>query len=174
MNGWFHWWDKWEAIRPFAQDWLQNKNLALFCCLLPTIWGGMGPGCLIYLAALKTVPEEIYEAADIDGAGTWHKVWHVAIPSIRALIQINFIGALIGAMKTGGELFLVMTQGGPYAPYGETEPVGLHIWYEAYSYLRFGAATAMAWVLGSLLIGFTVYQLQRLSRMEFKTAGGAK
>ena len=67
-----------------------------------------------------------------------------------------------------------MTGGGPYAPYGATEVVGLHIFWEAFGYLRFGPATAMAWVLGSMLIGFTVLHLQRLSRMEFKAAGGGK
>ena len=57
--------------------------------------------------------------------------------------------------------------------YGATEVVGLHIFWEAFGYLRFGPATAMAWVLGSMLIGFTVLQLQRLSRMEFKAGAGA-
>ncbi len=151
--------------------WLKS-DFALFCCLLPTIWAGMGPGCLIYLAALKTVPEELYEAADIDGAGLWDKVRHIAVPGIKALILINFIGAVIGVMRTGSQLILAMTGGGPYAPYGRTEVVGLHIYWQAFAYLRFGPATAMAWVLGAMLIGFTVVQLQRLSRMEFRTAQG--
>ena len=75
-------------------------------------------------------------------------------------------------MKSGSEFILAMTGGGPYTPFGQTEVVGLHIFWEAFGYLRFGAATAMAWILGSLLIGFTVLQLQSLSRMEFKTASG--
>jgi ABC-type sugar transport system permease subunit len=67
-----------------------------------------------------------------------------------------------------------MTGGGPYTPEGQTEFIGLHIYYQAFASLRFGAATAMAWVLASFLIGFTVLQLQRLSKMEFRTAKGAK
>jgi len=151
-------------------QWLSDPNYALLCCLLPTIWAGMGPGCLIYLAALKTIPDDLYEAADIDGAGIFKKVFYVALPSIRALIIINFIGAVIGVMKNGGQIMLVMTGGGPYTPNGQTEVIGLHIWWEAFGFLRFGAATAMAWILGSMLIGFTVVQLQRLKNMEFKTA----
>ena len=150
--------------------WLESPRFALFFCLLPTIWAGIGPGCLIYLAALKTIPEELYEAADVDGAGIWQKTFHVAIPSIKALIMISFIGAMIGAVKSGSEFVLAMTGGGPYAPYGETEVIGLHIFWQAFGYLRFGSAVAMAWILGTLLIGFTVLQLQRLSRMEFRTA----
>ena len=152
--------------------WLEVPELALIFCLLPVVWAGMGPGCLIYLAALKTIPEDLYEAADIDGAGIRHKVFHIAVPGIRALIMINFIGAVVGAMKTGGEFMLAMTGGGPYTPHGQTEVVGLHIYWQAFGYLRFGAAVAMAWVLGSMLIGFTVIQLQKISKVEFKTAKG--
>lgn len=159
------------SIEPFRKDWLGDPGLALLFCLLPVIWAGMGPGCLIYLAALKTVPEELYEAADIDGAGIWHKLFHIAIPSIKGLIMINFIGVMIGTIKGGSTMVLAMTGGGPYSPYGSTEVIGLHIFWQAYGYLRFGAATAMAWVLGAMLIGFTVMQLTKLSRMEFKRAG---
>jgi ABC-type sugar transport system permease subunit/ABC-type glycerol-3-phosphate transport system substrate-binding protein len=160
------------AMEEVHTAWLDSPTFALLFCLLPTIWAGMGPGCLIYLAALKTVPDDLYEAADIDGAGLWAKVRHIALPGIRALILINFIGAVIGAMKMGGEFILAMTGGGPYTPYGRTEVVGLHIYWQAFAFLRFGPATAMAWVLGAMLIGFTVVQLQRLSRMEFRTAQG--
>lgn len=152
--------------------WLNSPSFALVFCLLPTIWAGMGPGCLIYLAALKGIPEDLYEAADIDGAASAQKAWYIAIPSIKALISINFIGAAIGCMQSGSSFVLAMTGGGPYAPFGETEVIGLHIFWEAFGFLRFGVATAMAWILGSILIGFTVQQLQKLSKMEFKAAGG--
>jgi multiple sugar transport system permease protein len=154
------------------KSWLEDPTWALFFCLLPSIWAGMGPGCLIYLAALKTVPEDLYEAADIDGAGIFGKLFNVAIPGIKGLIAINFIGVMIGTVRSGSEFMLAMTGGGPYTPYGQTEVVGLHIFWQAFGYLRFGAGTAMAWVLGAMLIGFTVLQLKRLSRMEFRAAGG--
>ena len=161
-------------IAELHKEWLTDRQLALPCLLLPAIWAGMGPGCLIYLAALKTVPEEIYEAADIDGAGILHKAFHVAIPNIKALIMINFIGVMVGTMKGGAQFALAMTGGGPYTPYGQTEFAGLKIFFQAFGYLRFGVATAMAWILGSMLVGFTVIQLQKLSKMEFKTAAGIK
>jgi multiple sugar transport system permease protein len=152
--------------------WLSDPKFSLFFVLLPVVWQGMGPGCLIYLAALKTIPEEIYESADMDGAGLFSKVFHVAVPNIRSLILINFIGAMVGAVRGGSEFVLAMTGGGPYAPYGQTEVIGLHIYWQAYGYLRFGQASAMAWVLGSMLVGFTVLRLQQLSRMEFRAAAG--
>ena len=157
-------------IASFQKDWLKDPAFALLFVMLPVIWVGAGPGCLIYLAALKTIPEELYEAADIDGAGILQKAFHVAIPGIKGLILINFIGVIVGQMKGGGEFVLAMTQGGPYSPYGATEVVGLHIYWQAFGYLKFGLATAMAWILGSMLVGFTVLQMQRLSRMEFRSA----
>ena len=154
------------------ENWLDNPTYALFFCLLPTVWAGMGPGCLIYLAALKTVPEELYEAADIDGAGINAKIFRVAVPSIRMLIMINFIGAMIGAIRGASGFILAMTGGGPYGlAGGATEVIGLKIFYTTFGYLQFGLGAAMAWVLGSMLIGFTVMQLQKLSRVEFRTAG---
>ncbi|MEI6422102.1 MAG: extracellular solute-binding protein, partial [Lentisphaerota bacterium] len=129
-------------ITEFAVQWLNSPSFALVFCLLPTIWAGMGPGCLIYLAALKGIPDDLYEAADIDGAGSMQKARYIAIPSIKALISINFIGAAIGCMHSGSAFILAMTGGGPYTPQGMTEVIGLHIFWEAFGYLRFGVATA--------------------------------
>ena len=150
-------------------DWLSDPKTALLCCILPTIWAGTGPGCLIYLAALKTIPSDLYEAAQVDGAGFFSRIWNIVFPSLKGLLIINFVGATVGAFKQADFIF-AMTGGGPYRPYGATEVVGLQIFFNAFLYLRFGYATAMAWILGSLLIGFTIFQLKRLSRMEFRTA----
>ena len=161
-----------HELDPVRTRWLDSPGFALFFCLLPIIWAGLGPGCLIYLAALKTIPEDLYEAADIDGATIWHKVFHIAVPGIKGLILINFIGTMVGLMKSSGANMLAMTGGGPFNPYGQTEVTGLRIFWEAFGYLRFGTAVSMAWILGSLLIGFTVMQMTKLSKMEFKTAKG--
>lgn len=148
-------------------SWLDTPSLAMAAVLLPVVWAGMGPGSLIYLAALKTIPDEFYEAADIDGANVVRKVWNITIPSMKMLIMINAVGAFIGAFMSSETIF-AMTGGGPYTPYGTTEVVGLRLFYTAFVYLKFGAANAMAWVLGFMLIGFTMMQLKNLSRVEFK------
>lgn len=163
------------AFDPIYENWLENERMVLFFSLLPTVWAGVGPGCLIYLAALKTVPEELYEAADVDGAGVRSKVFGVAVPSIKSLIVINFIGAVIGAVRGSGGFMLAMTGGGPYSERGgATEVIGLKLFYTTFGYLNFGAGAAMAWVLGAMLIGFTVLQLKRLSRMEFRSLDSEK
>jgi multiple sugar transport system permease protein len=148
------------------QTWLQDPKLAMLCCVIPTVWASMGMASLIYLAALKAVPDELYEAADVDGAGIFTKMRKITVPTLMPLIVINFVGAFIGTFQNMGNIFL-MTFGGP----GEsTTVVGLLIWKEAYNNLRFSMATSMAWVLGSLLIGFTYIQIQFLRKVEFRKA----
>ena len=145
--------------------WLHDSKWAMLACVIPVIWSSAGPGCLIYLAALKGVSQDAYEAAEIDGADFFQKIRHVTLPAIKSLIIINFVGAFIAASQSGG-MILVMTFGA-----AETEVAELHIFKEAYTNLRFGSAISMAWVLGITTVLFTIYNLKQLSKMEFRTTG---
>lgn len=142
--------------------WLDDSETAMLCCVLPMVWAGMGPGCLIYLAALKGIADDFYEAADIDGATFTDKILFVVIPMLKPLLIIQFVGVFISSWASSA-FILAMTGGAK-----DTQVAELHIFYKAYLYLKFGPATAMAWMLGFMLIGFTVYQLQILSKLEFK------
>jgi multiple sugar transport system permease protein len=150
------------APRTFTND----PKLAMLCCIIPTIWAGVGPGCIIYLAGLRAIPEELYQAADLDGCGFFGKLFNITYPYLRALVIINFVGAFIAGFKSFDTIF-ILTGGGPV---GATKVLGMEIWYNAYLYLKYGYAAAMAWILGSLLIGFTIVQLRILSRLEYRTA----
>ena len=154
------------GIRLSSQAWLEDPSLAMICCIIPTIWAGMGMSSLIYLAALHSLPKELYEAADVDGAGFFGKLRHITIPTLLPLIIINFVGTFIATFQGMGNIFL-MTFGGP----GEaTMVIGLKIWIEAYANLRFSMATAMACILGTMLICLTYLQIQYLSKVEYKRA----
>lgn len=146
--------------------WLSNPDTAMLSCVIPMVWAGMGPGCLIYLAALKGIADDYYEAADIDGATFIDKILFVVFPILKPLLIINFVGAFIHSWYGAEGNILVMTGGA-----ANTEVAGLHIWFKAFTFLQFGPATSMAWMLGFLLIGFTVHQLRILSRVEFRTTG---
>ena len=143
--------------------WLEDPTWALLSVVLPGVWAGAGPGCIIYLAALKSIPEELYEAADLDGAGIWTKISRITIPTLRPLILINLVGAVIGAFQASSNI-MVMTGGGPLH---HTQLLGLEIFYNAFLYLKFGYATAAAWIMGSLLVGFTLWQLRILRNVQF-------
>lgn len=153
----------WQMDVNVTIDWLGDPKWAMLAVVLPTVWASAGPGSIIYIAALKTVPESLYEAADLDGAGVWHKITRIALPSIKPLIIINLVGAFIGAFKSMESIF-VLTGGGPLQ---RTHVIGLEIWYNAFVYLKFGYATAAAWMMGILLIGFTLYQLRILRNVRF-------
>jgi multiple sugar transport system permease protein len=149
-------------------DWLGNPHTVMACVIIPGVWASAGISSLIYLAALKSVPEELYEAASIDGAGMRRKLWNITLPTIIPLIMINFVGAFIATFQTMGNIFL-LTFGGPGK---ETMVMGMAIWQEAYVNLRFSLATSYAWILGSILIGFTYLQLRILRRVDFRRAKG--
>ena len=158
----------WQALFVKTQQpyrWLEDPQTAMLCCVMPMVWAGMGPGCLIYLAALKGVSPDFYEAADIDGATFVDKILFVVVPILKPLLIIQFVGVFINSWKSSAYI-LAMTGGA-----SDTTVAGLHIFYKAYLFLKFGPATAMAWILGFMLIGFTVHQLRILSRLEFRTTG---
>ncbi len=152
------------AFTPEPYRWLDDPQTAMLACVIPMVWAGIGPGCLIYLAALKGIADDFYEAADLDGATFIDKILFVVFPALKPLILINFLGVFVQSWTQATANVLVMTGGS-----ANTLTAGLWVWYMAFKYLKFGPATAAAWMLGFMLIGFTVYQLRMLARLEFRT-----
>ncbi|HUT23334.1 MAG TPA: extracellular solute-binding protein [Sumerlaeia bacterium] len=164
LQSWATW--LWSPPAFEKQDWLGDTKWVMVAVIVPGVWAGAGMGSLIYIAALKNVDEESYEAAEIDGAGFFDKAWYITMPYLKPLILINFVGAFIGVFRDMGNIF-AMTGGGPG---NATMVMSLHIWYTAFAFLRFGEATSMAWFMGVMLISFTIYQLRILKKVEFRRA----
>jgi multiple sugar transport system permease protein len=158
----------WRQFYDKAPTGLLNTLIApiMLAVVLPGIWAGAGPGSILYLAALKNIPEERYEAADLDGASWWSKIRAITMPGIKPLMLINLLGVFIGGFKSMENIF-VLTMGGPL---NATHVMGLEVWMNAFMFLKFGYATAAAWVMGSILIGFTLIQIRSLLKMRFSTA----
>lgn len=157
-------------LRLPPQTWLQDPRLAMLCVVLPGVWAGAGPGSIIYLAALKTVPDELYEAAEMDGASPLRKITCVTLPYLKPLIIINFFGAFVGSFQATQNI-IVMTMGGPERA---THTLSLEIFFNAFLYLKLGYATAMSWIMGSMLVGFTLYQLRIFQRVQFTTGASTE
>ncbi|MBT3343052.1 MAG: extracellular solute-binding protein [Gemmatimonadetes bacterium] len=153
------------SIEPLS--WVDDPDLAMLCVVLPSVWATAGPGCIIYLAALKTVPEELIEAATMDGAGILQRLAYITLPRVKFLILIQLVGAIVGSFKGGTNFILAMTGGGPN---GATRVLGLDIFERTFMELHYGLGAAMAWVLGAMVIVLTAYQLKRMSQAEFSTA----
>ncbi|MBI1296150.1 ABC transporter permease subunit [bacterium] len=142
-------------------NWLTSRDSALYSVILINVWAAVGGNTmLIFLAGLQGVPQELYEAGDIDGASAWTKFRHITIPLLTPTIFFNLVLGVIGALKVFTTAW-VATQGGPsYA----TWFFALHIYTEAFAYFRLGYGSALAWVLAIILMIFTYFQVQTSRR----------
>jgi multiple sugar transport system permease protein len=134
--------------------WLADPNLALPALIIMGIWGGTGSTMVIYLAGLQSVPEEMYDAAKVDGASSWQRLLYITIPLLRPTTFFLFITGIIGAFQIFTEVY-IMTNGGPL---NRTETIGYYLYINAFRELDMGYATAMAFALFALIFGFTLIQ----------------
>ncbi len=148
--------------------WLAARSSALYSLTLINVWAAVGGNTmLIFLAGLQGIPQELYEAANIDGASAWKKLRHVTLPLLTPTIFFNVVLAIIGALKVFTTA-LVATQGGPsYA----TWFFALHIYTEAFQYSRFGYGSALAWILALILLFFTFIQVRTSRRWVHYESG---
>jgi len=144
--------------------WLTSKEWAMPALIIITLWASIGGNyMLIFLAGLQGVPREMYEAAEIDGAGSWARFWAVTLPLISPTLLFNLILGVIGALKVF-TLAFVSTQGGPsYA----TWFLALHIYRQAFEYFRMGYGSALAWIFVVILLIFTYIQMNWSRRWVF-------
>ncbi|MWB97403.1 ABC transporter permease subunit [Agromyces sp. MMS17-SY077] len=142
----------WVGIPP--QPWLQDQATAMPSLVLFATWSAAGGTVIIYLAALIAVPPELYDAAEVDGAGVWRKVWHVTMPQLRGVLLITFILQIIGTAQVFLEPFL-FTAGGPA---NSTTTILLLIYKYAFQNSLggdYGAATALSLMLAVVLAVFS-------------------
>ena len=118
------------------------------------LWGA-GGGMIIWLAGLNDIPQTLYGAAAIDGAGRLQRFRHVTLPMLTPYIFFNMIMGIIGVFRTF-EAAYIMTDGGPA---DATLFFAYKLFNEAFRYLNMGAASAMAWILFLLVLGITLFQL---------------
>jgi len=147
--------------------WLTDPKSAMASVIIIGLWSSIGGNrMLIFLAGLQGVPQELYEAAELDGAGSWHRFWHVTFPMISPTVLFNVILGVIGALGVFTVAF-AGTKGGPsYA----TWFYALHIYRQAFEYFRMGYGSALAWIYAVGLLIFTWLQF-RASRSWVFYAG---
>ncbi|MFE7575262.1 carbohydrate ABC transporter permease [Streptomyces sp. NPDC057521] len=150
-----------ETLHLPAQQWLESENLSMISLVLVSTWANMGTTTLIYLAALGSIPGEVYEAAELDGASIRQRLWHVTIPQMRFILMITLLLQVIGTMQVFIEPY-VLTGGGPD---DATVTVLLLLYRYAFVYNDFGMASAMSTVLFIVLGLFAAVYL-RLTRSK--------
>jgi multiple sugar transport system permease protein len=133
--------------------WLFDPTYAKPALILMSLWF-VGPQMIVFLAGLQGVPQQLLEAAAIDGANAWRRFWHVTVPIVSPVILFNLIIGIIGSFQVFTSAF-VMTGGGPR---DATLFLVLYIYRNAFQYFRMGYAATLAWVLFVIIMIFTVLQ----------------
>jgi multiple sugar transport system permease protein len=147
--------------------WFYDPDWAKAGIIMLTIWG-VGDVVIIYLGALQGVPQHLYEAAEVDGAGRWAKIRNVTIPMISPAILFNMVTGAIGAFQYFTQAYVISegTRIGSGAVGGVQNSLlfyGLNLYNNAFRYFKMGYASALAWVLLLIILLTTVIML-RLSR----------
>lgn len=147
MLGWF-------GLPPV--DWLGSPRWAMPAIILVSVWKNFGYNMLVFLAGLQAIPEELYEAASLDGAGAWHRFRHITLPMLGPTFVFVGVVTMIASFQIFSEPY-VMTQGGPLKA---TETLVLFMYEEGFRWWRLGFSAAIAVVLFVLTLLGTLLQLR--------------
>ena len=139
---------------------LSDPNIVLFSVAAASIWQGFGFETVIFLAALQSIPRELYEAAMMDGANALQKFWSVTLPALRPVILFAYIVGIIGSYQVFDQVF-VMTRGGPV--YASSTIV--YYLFSKFQDLRLGYASAIAYILFAILVIFSFLQWRFFKRL---------
>ncbi|MCC6349800.1 MAG: sugar ABC transporter permease [Candidatus Eisenbacteria bacterium] len=139
-----------------AVDWLGDPHWAMPAIILLAVWKNFGYNMLIFIAGLQAIPEELHEAAELDGAGARARFWHVTLPALGPTFLFVGVMTMIGQFQIFAEPY-VMTQGGPLR---STVTVVLLMYEQGFRWWRMGLATSMAFVLFLVTLAATAVQMK--------------
>jgi multiple sugar transport system permease protein len=142
-------------------QWLWDPALSKPSLILISLWT-TGNVMVIFLAGLQAVPQGLYEAAEIDGAGWWGKFWNVTVPMISPTILFNLVIGIIFAFQVFGIVYLLTGTGGQQAggPNNSTLMTVVYLYRLAFEQFKMGYGSAVAWVLFAVIMVFTLIQLK--------------
>ena len=138
---------------------LATPNSALWALMVVDTWKWYGFHMVIFLAGLQTIPNELYEAAHIDGASRWQRFAHITFPLLQPVTLVNFTLALMGAFNVF-DIPYIMTEGGPA---NSTIVMALHIYIRGFKFYQFGYAAALSYVLLTLVTIIAAIQMKMMS-----------
>jgi multiple sugar transport system permease protein len=158
----------WIGIDPV--QWLVDPTWAKVALCIVSVWRGVPFATVILLAAMQGVPETVYEAAKIDGAGEIRQFFSITVPLIRGALSFVMVISIIHAFQ-GFDLVYVLNgpNGGPET---STYVLGIMLFQHAFSFLEFGYASALAWVMFAILLVLTVLQLRITRRRSWEASRG--
>jgi multiple sugar transport system permease protein len=145
-----------------APNWLGDVDWAKPAIMIMGLWMGIGgSNMLLYIAGISNIPQELYEAADIDGAGRWQRFWHVTWPQLAPTTFFIVVMSVIGGLQGGFEQARTMTGGGPY---GATTTLSYFVYTEGFDTGQLGYASAVAWAMFAMIFVLTLLNYRFGSR----------
>jgi multiple sugar transport system permease protein len=151
-----------QAVRLPPQLWLLDPQLVKPVFVVMSLWG-IGSQMIIFLAGLQGVPEALLEAAALDGATAWHRLRYVVLPMLSPVIFFNLIIGIIGSFQVFTTAFLA-TNGGPA---NASLFYVLYLYQTAFRFLHMGYASALAWILFTIILAFTLLQFRIADRWVY-------
>ncbi|MEV2220359.1 sugar ABC transporter permease [Nocardia vinacea] len=155
----------WVGIDPVP--WLTDPDWALFSLSIVTVWKSVPFATVILLAAMQGVPETLYEAARIDGAGALRRFWSVTLPLIRGPLSFVFVITIINSVQAFDQAYALT--GGNGGPETGTYLLGIMLFQNAFGFYEIGYAAALAWVIFAILLVLTLLQLWFARRAEVES-----
>jgi multiple sugar transport system permease protein len=144
-----------------AVPWLVDPHWAMVSLCLVTVWKAVPFGTVVLLAAMQAIPETLYEAARIDGAGPLRRFCAITVPLVRGALSFVAVISVVTAFQAFDQVYVLT--GGHGGPETATYVFGIMVFQHAFAFLDFGYAAALAWVMFAILLALTMVQL-RLSR----------
>jgi multiple sugar transport system permease protein len=135
-------------------SWISNPNYSLWTLILLSVWQ-FGSPMIIFLAGLRQIPQDMYEAASLDGASKWRQFWKITLPLLTPVVFFNAIVQTIDAFKSFTPAFVI--SGGTGQPINSTLFYTLYLYQEAFGFFRMGYASALAWFLLLMIAAFTAF-----------------
>jgi len=156
-----------EKVGLPGPQWLQDERFTPWAFAIMSLWGVGGGRMIIFLAGLQGIPDSYYEAARLDGAGSWTCFRSVTVPMLSPVIFFNLVLGIIGSFQLFTTAY-VMTGGGPNH---SSLYYALYLFQNAFQYLKFGKASAMAWILFAILLALTYIQFRTSKRWVYYEGG---
>ncbi len=150
------------GLSDWTQDWLGDRRLAIYSVIGANLWQWVAFSMIIYVAGLQSIPRDMYEAADIDGAGAFSRFKNITFPLVAPAFTVNIVVTMIVGLKLF-DLIFIMTNGGPG---GSTENLAVMLYRQAFALNRMGYANAIALLMFAMILVFSLVQIALLRRRE--------
>lgn len=134
--------------------WLSDERYAMLSVVATTLWWTVGFNFLLYLAALQAIPAHLYEAAELDGAGGRHQLWHITMPMLRRTTGLLVVLQVLASLKIFDQIYL-MTGGGPD---DSTRPILQYVYQQGFTGYRIGYASAVSYIFFALILTVSLVQ----------------